>query len=98
MERGRYAADLSDAEYVCLVPCPPPPEPIGRPRLCPRRENLDGIGSVACTGCQWRPLPHEFWPWQTVYHYFPLWRLDGTWERIPALRAGTIIASSDHAA
>jgi len=25
-------------------------------------------------------LPHEFAPWQTAYHYFRLWRLDGTWE------------------
>jgi len=25
-------------------------------------------------------LPHEFPPWQTAYHYFRLWRLDGTWE------------------
>jgi hypothetical protein len=27
-------------------------------------------------------LPHEFPPWQTVYHYFRRWPLDGTWERI----------------
>jgi putative transposase len=27
-------------------------------------------------------LPHEFPPWQTTYHYFRLWRLDGTWEQI----------------
>jgi putative transposase len=23
-------------------------------------------------------------PWKTVYHYFRLWRLDGTWERMHA--------------
>ena len=33
-------------------------------------------------GCAWRLLPHEFPPWQTIYHYFRTWRLDGTWERI----------------
>ena len=27
-------------------------------------------------------LPHEFPPWQTAYHYFRLWRLDGTWEYV----------------
>jgi len=21
-------------------------------------------------------------PWQTVYHYFRMWRRDGTWERL----------------
>ena len=47
-----------------------------------RREILDAIGYVVRTGCAWRYLPHDFPPWQTVYHYFRLWRLDGTWERI----------------
>ncbi len=82
MERRRYATDLSDAEYACLVPCLPPPKPIGRPRLRPLREILDGIFYAVRTGCQWRLLPYEFPPWQTVYHYFRLWRLDGTWERM----------------
>ena len=29
-------------------------------------------------------LPHDFPPWKTIYHYFSLWREDGTWERINA--------------
>lgn len=29
-------------------------------------------------------MPHDLPPWQTVYHYFRLWRLDGTWEHINA--------------
>ena len=34
----------------------------------------------------WRLLPHDFPPWKTVYHYFCLWRVDRTWERMhPAL-------------
>ena len=28
------------------------------------------------------PCPHDYPPWQTVYHYFRQWRLDGTWERL----------------
>jgi putative transposase len=43
---------------------------------------LDAIGYVVRTACAWRYLPHDFPPWQTVYHYFRLWRPDGTWERI----------------
>ena len=34
------------------------------------------------TGCQWRYLPREYPPWQTVYGYFHAWRITGTWERI----------------
>ena len=30
----------------------------------------------------WWPPPHEYPPWQTVYHYFRAWRIDGTWERL----------------
>jgi transposase len=40
---------------------------------------LNAIFYVIRSGCAWRPLPHEFPPWQTAYHYFRLWRLDGTW-------------------
>ena len=35
------------------------------------------------------PVAHastrEFPPWSTVHHYFRLWRLDGTWEKINAV-------------
>jgi putative transposase len=43
---------------------------------------LDAIFYVVRSGGAWRLLPHEFPPWQTVYHYFRQWRLDGTWERL----------------
>ena len=33
-------------------------------------------------GIAWRALPHDYPPWQTVYHSFRAWRLDGTWERL----------------
>ena len=29
-------------------------------------------------------VPHVFPPWKTVYHYFRLWRVDKTWERMHA--------------
>ena len=35
-------------------------------------------------GIAWRAPPHDLPPWQSVYHYFRLWRLAGTWERINA--------------
>jgi transposase len=43
---------------------------------------LDAIFYVVRGGCAWRLLPHDFPPWQTAYHYFRLWRLDGTWETL----------------
>ena len=84
MSRTAYLTDLSDAEYGCLAPYLPPSARRGRPRLRPLREILDAIFYVVRAGCQWRLLPREFPPWQTVYHYFRRWRLDGTWERLNA--------------
>ena len=52
------------------------------PRVHPRREILDAIFYVLRSDCAWRLLPNEFPPWQTAYHYFRLWRLDGTWKRM----------------
>jgi len=37
---------------------------------------------MIAAGCAWRMLAHDFSAWQTVYHYFRLWRKDGTWKRI----------------
>ena len=47
-----------------------------------REEILDAVFYVVRGGCTWRLLPHDFPPWKTVYHYFRLWRIDGTWERL----------------
>jgi transposase len=35
-------------------------------------------------GCAWRLLPHDWPPWQTVDHYFRLWRLPGLWDKLHA--------------
>jgi transposase len=80
MSREPYPTDLSDAEFACLEPYLPCPVHPGRPRIHPLREILDAIFYVVRTGCPWRLLPREFPPWQTVCHYFRLWRLNGTWE------------------
>lgn len=37
---------------------------------------------LARTGCQWRYLPKDFPPFQTVYWYFTWWHDDGTVERV----------------
>jgi putative transposase len=80
--RRPYATDLSDEEWWILKPIIPEAKPGGRPRAHETRELLDAIFYAVRGGCAWRLLPHEFPPWQTIYHYFRTWRLDGTWERI----------------
>jgi len=77
-----YPTDLTDAEWEILEPLVPKANSGGRPRAHPDREILNAIFYILRSGCAWRLLPHEFPPWKTVYHYFRLWRLDGTWERM----------------
>ncbi len=82
--RRSYPTDLSDEEWEILQPLVPEAAPGGRPRAHQTRELLDAIFYVVRGGCAWRLLPHDFPPWQTAYHYFGGWRLDGSWEKIHA--------------
>src|SRR5262245_60252245 len=56
-----------------------PALPRGRPRRIDLRPTLNGIFYRNRAGCQWRMLPVEYGPWETVYYYFAKWRDDGTW-------------------
>ena len=82
MSRQNYPSDLTDGEWLVLEPLVPAPKQGGRPSKYPRREIINAIRYVARTGCAWRLLPHDLPPWQLVYHYFWLWRRDGTWQQI----------------
>ncbi len=84
-KREPYQTDLSDDEWQRIEPyIPKPKTKRGRKREHPYREILNGIFYLLRSGCHWRMLPHDFPKWKTVYHYFRLWRLNGTWERINA--------------
>jgi putative transposase len=83
--RRRYATDLSDREWALLAPLIPAPKPGGRPVVHDRRELVNAMLYWLRSGCAWRLLPHDFPPWQTVYHYWWwVWRREGRWERILA--------------
>ena len=77
-----YPSDLTTDEWQILEPLIPPPKPGGRPREVDMLKILNGIFYVLRSGCAWRMLPHDFSPWQTVYHYFREWRISGVWEQM----------------
>ena len=88
MEGKRYPSDMTDEEWAILEPLIPDSRSGGRPRSANMHEVMNGIFYVLRGGIPWRFLPKEFPPWKTVYHYFRLWRMDGTWEMMNArLRA-----------
>jgi len=88
MNRKSYRTDLTDTEWKIIQPYAPTEKHGGRPRKHAIREILNAIFYLTKTGCDWRSLPHDLPPWKTVYHYFRLWRKEGTWAQIhAALRA-----------
>ena len=54
----------------------------GRKRKHSPRAILDGIFYILRTGCQWRMLPSDFPPWQTVYSSYRRWAENGLWKRL----------------
>lgn len=82
MKRQPYPTDCSDQEWAILEPRLQKAKGRGAPRRVKLREVWNALRYVARSGCQWRMLPHDFPPWETVYYYFQLWRDDGTFERL----------------
>jgi|SRR6516165_8998466 transposase len=66
----RYPTDLTDMEWTILAPFIPAAKSGGRPRTTDMREVVNAILYSLRSGCQWRMLPADFPPHQTVYHYF----------------------------
>jgi putative transposase len=77
-----YPTDLNDTQWLKIRPYLPAEAQTGRPREHGWRKILNGIFYILQSGCAWRMLPHDQPPWKTVYHYFRLWRKDGTWEHL----------------
>jgi transposase len=81
-----YPSDLTDGQWskleVLLRESEEKHHAGGRPRKYPLRRVTDAVLYVVKTGCQWRQLPINFPPWQTVYQQFRVWRLQGRWERV----------------
>jgi putative transposase len=78
----RYPTDLTEMEWTLLAPLMPAAKPDGRPRTTDMREVVNATLYILRSGCQWRLLPTDFPPHQTVYHYFRAWRRSGVWEQM----------------
>jgi transposase len=95
--RPSYPTDLSDREWALIHHLVPEAKPGGRPEAYPKREILNGIFYIVRGGGAWRLLPHDFPPWQIVYHYFWIWRQDGTWQVMHDLLRGDVrVAAGKH--
>lgn len=77
-----YPSNLTDEQWNLLEPFIPAIKPDAVFSLHERRTIVDAILYVLRSGCPWRSLPHDFPAWQTVYHYFRLWRQQGVWDQV----------------
>ncbi len=82
MSRLPYPSDLTDAQWEQIEPHVPKPKPGGRPASVDRREIVNAVLYLVREGITWRAMPHDFPPYRTVYHYFRIWRDDGSWQTI----------------
>lgn len=78
-----YPTDLKYSEWLLLAQFFPS-NTRGRPRKWEMWLILNAILYVTRTGCQWRMLPKEYPPWQTVYRYYWRWTQNGLWAEINA--------------
>ena len=85
VRRPTYPLDLTDDQWALIEPLLPPANTGGRPEKHPRRDVVDAILCVVCTGCSWRHLPVDFPPWQTVYWYFSRWEEAKVTEQVMAV-------------
>jgi len=82
IQRQAYQSDLKDQEWERIAPFFQTTSQRGRPQEWPTREIINGVLYLLRTSCQWRMLPHDLPPWQTVYYHFNKWRTSGIWAKI----------------
>jgi putative transposase len=79
-----YPTDLKYSQWTLIEQFFPKCK-LGRPPTWERWQIVNAILYVARTGCQWRMLPKDLPPWQTVYGYFRRWTLQGLWAQVNAV-------------
>lgn len=77
-----YPSDLKEKEWLLIKQYFEQKNIIGRPLKHNRRDIINAIFYITKSGCQWRMLPQNYPPWQTVYDYFKKWCVSGTWEAV----------------
>jgi putative transposase len=65
-----YPSDLTDKEWELLAPFFQRSDPRGNPGKFAKRDIVNAILYVTKGGIQWRMMPKDFPPWDTVYDHF----------------------------
>jgi Transposase and inactivated derivatives len=79
MSRKNYPTNLTEKQWQFIekiVECQK------RKRKHDLRDIMNAIIYLVKTGCQWRMLPNDFAPWNTVYFYYRKWKNEGVIEEV----------------
>ena len=77
----RYPSDLTDAEWGTVAFL----FSVYRTETADLREMVNACLYLQRTGCQWRYLPRDFGPWETVRYWHDRFRADGLWSDLSSL-------------
>ena len=77
-----YPSDLTDKEWQILQEIIPTRRVMGFKRKYSERMLLNAIFYINKTGCQYRYLPSDYPPWQSVHRYFTKLTNEGVFEKI----------------
>jgi putative transposase len=75
-----YDSDVTQEEWGLIETYFQPRDKRGAVPKHDKRAIVNAIFYLNKTGCQWRMLPGDFPPWQTVYDHWRQWNRRGAWE------------------
>ncbi|MEQ1738314.1 MAG: transposase [Methyloglobulus sp.] len=75
-----YDSDVTQEEWGLIEAYFQPTDKRGAVPKHDKRVIVNAIFYLNKTGCQWRMLPGDFPPWQTVYDHWRQWNRRGAWE------------------
>jgi putative transposase len=70
----QYSTNLTDKQWQVIEKIINTQE---RKRKHSLRNIMNAILYLLKTGCQWRMIPKDFAPWESVYYYFCKWKNEG---------------------
>ena len=75
----QYSTNLTDKQWQFIEKIINTQE---RKRKHSLRNIMNAILYLLKTGCQWRMIPKDFAPWESVYYYFSKWKNEGIIEEL----------------
>lgn len=73
-----YESDLTDKEWSIIESY----FPIGNKSAWHKRSLVNAVLYIEKSGCQWRMLPHDYPPHDTVWSFYRRARDSGLWEKV----------------